>query len=226
MTKKLFIHIPKNAGSTIGNAESLKNKIVNISPKIQRYPGYSKAVLDNVRVSPDDHILQEHSRWVDLNPDITLKYTSFAVIRNPWSRVASRYFYALHNLSEGQTVAVDTSSFEAFIAERHYWSSKPYIWHSATRGWNPALDYVTNERGELVCDMLPFENLDESLCKYFGLLAPPMRYNVTGVGEGKYMDIYNRDTINIIGDWYSRDIEMFGYDFDSGPKKNYWKFYE
>lgn len=209
MNKKLFIHIPKNAGTTIHSADFLRSKIILALPDIHRDKNNPKSI--------------HHARWIDLDSNVTKNYKSFSIIRNPWSRVASRYFYALNNYNQGYDVPVDISSFEAFIETRHVWKNKPYMWHSATRGWYPAVDYVTNSNGILMCEMLPFENLDKSLCAYFSLQFPPVRYNVNTIKPGKYIDIYNRDTINIIGDWYSQDIEMFGYDFGSGPTKNYWK---
>jgi hypothetical protein len=35
--------------------------------------------------------------------------------------------------------------------------------------------------------------------------------------------MYNTDTANIVGDWYKEDIDYFGYDFGTGPSKNYWR---
>ena len=46
--------------------------------------------------------------------------------------------------------------------------------------------------------------------------------NVTGLNKGKYQDVYNKKTIQIVADWYKKDIDYWGYDFDSGPTKNYW----
>ena len=223
MNKKIFIHIPKNAGCTINMSEDLSNKIISSSSIVHQNKDYSKNVFDNVRILPEDEVLLDHARWIDLDPNITKKYKSFSVIRNPWARAASRYFYALKNYKEGHPVPVNVSSFEAFIEERHYWIQKPYMWHSATRGWYCALDYVTDSDGKLVCDMLSFENLDSDLCDFFALQSPPKRRNITGLGDGKYRDIYNKKTIQIIADWYKKDIDMFGYDFDTGPTKNVWK---
>ena len=46
--------------------------------------------------------------------------------------------------------------------------------------------------------------------------------NVTALNSGTYRDIYTNETIQIIADWYKKDIETWGYDFDTGPTKNYW----
>ena len=86
--KKIFIHIPKNAGSTIYSAESLRNNIVHISPEIQKHKNYAKEVLDNVGTFsdqsnnevfsiPEYEISQQHSRWIDLDTSATQKYSSF-----------------------------------------------------------------------------------------------------------------------------------------------------
>jgi hypothetical protein len=36
------------------------------------------------------------------------------------------------------------------------------------------------------------------------------------------MDLYTPETIQIVADWYQDDIDMWGYDFDTGANKNYW----
>ena len=44
--------------------------------------------------------------------------------------------------------------------------------------------------------------------------------NVTAVNQGTYRDVYNDKTIQTVADWYKKDIEHWGYDFDSGPTRN------
>jgi len=70
--------------------------------------------------------------------------------------------------------------------------------------------------------MMRFENLNDDLCSYFNLPTMTRARNVTGLNEGTYMDMYTPETIQIIADWYKSDIDMFGYDFDTGATKNYW----
>jgi hypothetical protein len=46
--------------------------------------------------------------------------------------------------------------------------------------------------------------------------------NVTALNNGSYRDIYTPETIQIVADWYKKDIDTWGYDFDTGPTRNYW----
>jgi hypothetical protein len=223
LTKKIFIHIPKNAGCTILMGKTIGDRIIPAGPAIHKNPEYSKAVIDHVRIYPNQPITQEHARWVDLDQDITKAHKAFSIIRNPWDRVVSRYFYALKNSMEpGFTSPVNVTSFDRFLDERFEFGNKKYMWHSATRGWYPATDYVTDKNGKLVCDMLSFENIDNDICDYFNLKVPLTPRNVTGLKTCSYMDMYKKRSIRIVSDLYQSDIDMFGYDFDSGPTKNTW----
>ena len=96
------------------------------------------------------------------------------------------------------------------------------MWHRAIRGWYPAYDYVTDKDGNVKCDIMRFENLNEDLCSYFKVPEMSRARNVTALNPGSYRDLYTEKTIQLVADWYAKDIETFGYDFDSGPTKNYW----
>ena len=224
IVKKLFIHIPKNAGMTIRKSHMLKDKIIIASASLHKSKEYSNSVLQTMNASGDHHGF-EHARWKDLNPKIALLNDAFAVVRNPWDRVVSRYFFAKKvievELKESKSYA-NVSSFEAFLEERHKWGDKEYMWHRAIRGWYPAFDHVTNEAGVVKCDIIRFENLNEDLCRYFGLFQMSEARNVTALNKGTYKDLYTPETIQIVADWYHKDIDTWGYDFDTGPTRNFW----
>ena len=219
---KLFIHIPKNAGMTIRRSPMLNNRIMLAGSNIHKSPEYSKAVLDKMN-SLGDHHGFEHARWRDVHPSVRDRNVAFAVVRNPWDRVVSRYFFAKKVIEVEKKVSpeyADVSSFEAFLEERHKWGSEEYMWHRAVRGWYPAFDHVSDDTGRVRCDIIRFENLNTDLCRYFNLTEMSKARNVTAVNQGTYKDVYNDKTIQVVADWYKKDIEHWGYDFNSGPIRN------
>ena len=222
--KKVFIHIPKNAGMTIRRSPVLADKIIWAGPQVHKSPQYTQAVKSHMD-SIGDHHGYEHARWRDCNKSIVSAHGSFAVVRNPFDRVVSRYFFAKKVIEVEKKEPVGKhkiDSFEQFLEERFEWGEMKYMWHRAIRGWYPAYDYVTDEDGNVQCDIMRFENLNDDLCKYFNVPEMSRARNVTALNPGTYKDLYNDRTIQIVADWYKKDIETFGYDFDTGPTKNYW----
>ncbi len=43
-----------------------------------------------------------------------------------------------------------------------------------------------------------------------------------GTYDGIYRDIYTPETIQIVADWYSDDINYFGFDFGTAATRNYY----
>ena len=227
--KRLFVHIPKNAGMTIRRSPQLRDKIILSTPAVHKNQAYTNGVLNQMNKIGDHHGF-EHARWRDLNPAMTSGHDAFAIVRNPWDRVASRYFFAQKVIYHeedsdhyGEEDYCDCSSFEAFLEERHKWGGMKYMWHRAIRGWYPAYDYVTNKQGKIKCDILRFEDLDNELKRYFKIPTMSGPRNVTGINKGSYQDIYTDETIQIVADWYKQDIDTWGFDFDTPAQKNYWR---
>jgi len=225
VNKKIFVHIPKNAGMTIRHSAFLKDKILVNNQDTHKSREYTQELLDTMAMTGDHHGI-EHARWKDLKSDYTDHFGAFAVIRNPWDRVVSRYFFAKKVIEVERKVDAsyaDVSSFEAFLEERHKWGNQPFMWHRAIRGWYPALDHVSDNAGNVRCDIIRFEQLNADLIKYFNIPQMSRARNVTALNEGSYRDMYNAETAKIVGDWYKDDIDYFGYDFGTGPSKNYWR---
>lgn len=226
----LFIHIPKNGGMTIrAKTSKIRKQIIVADRSTHISPQYS----DAVKATMDKHRLHhgfEHARWRDIKPELTSQYKTFAIVRNPWSRVVSRYTFALLGARKGKVP--HDYSLEQFLEERHKWGGKPYFWHRAIHGWYPQKDYVTDESGKLRCDILRFEHFNEDTVKYFGLSEPldirnPSQGersddNKTLVGRKDYRDYYTNTAKEIVADWYRRDIDFWGFTFDSTATKNTW----
>lgn len=225
--KPIFIHIPKNAGMTIRHHQSTSIKY--IQPVLESMVNNDslidfRSTMRTWGFTHPTHSNTQHTRWLDLKPEFKNRI-AFAVIRNPWDRVVSRYFFAKKVIEvekKHDKSLADVSSFEAFLEERHKYGNIPYLWNRAVHGWFPATTHVCDEEGILKCDMLRFCHLNNDVCAYLGLKQMSRARNVTALNKGTYMDMYNDKTIQIVADWYASDIEMWGFDFDTGATRNYW----
>ena len=221
--QKIFVHIPKNAGMTIRHSDMLRGKILVNGPEKHKSREYTRQLHAKMAATGDHHG-NEHARWRDLKgPDYTHQLDAFAVVRNPWDRVVSRYFFAKKIIEVEQKIDpsyADVSSFEAFLEERHKWYGQEFMWHRAVRGWYPAFDHVADDEGLCRCDILRFEHLNDDLCKYFNLPSMTRPRNVTALNTGTYQDMYTPQTIQTIADWYQKDIEHWGFDFDTSSTRN------
>ena len=230
MAKKLFIQIPKNGGMTIRHKQSItKKKIIEVKPgalKDECQTGLKKTMERLGRAGENP---THHARWRDVKDKVKQGNRAFAIIRNPWDRVVSRYSFGLiQNWYD--------MSFEQFVEDRFTYqgSDRDYTWHLAVYNWFPAYDYVIDENNNLVCDCIRFEHYNEDVVKYFGL-PDGTTLDIRNVSNGAkshdrkkivdkkpYQEFYNSKTIQIIADWYKVDIETWGFDFDTSATKNYW----
>ena len=217
---KLFIHIPKNGGVTIRESEIFQDKIIPVNKKwISDYKGFEKTMES---YEERDTKGVEHARWIDVNPAITQKYQAFAVVRNPWSKVVSRYLFAKQAIERGlvKPEYANVTSLEHFIQERYQWGLKPLTWYRAIRGWWPQKHHVKDINNKVVCDILRLEHLNEEAPRYLGIDTMPRARNVTSI-KVDYKELYNPKLIQDIADWYKEDIEYWNFDFDTSARSNY-----
>ena len=131
-----------------------------------------------------------HDRWKDIPQDIRNTHKAFAVIRNPWARIVSRYIMGMPTYN--------WKDFEEFLETRHLWEHKE--WYDPIRSWNTQYDYVCDENDVIRCDIFRLENMDMA------------KHNV-GKYTKDYKEYYNSKSIKIVADWYKKDIDYWGFDF-------------
>ena len=192
-----FIHIPKNGGRAVRLGLSLR------------------------RVALERPI---HSRYVDLEPRIGRRY--FCVVRNPWSRTASRYLYAKRNArdwpdADPRKQYIMGVSFEEYIADRRVFpipEQPDRPWPLSL--WLDQLEWITDGDGKVSGDCLRFEALGDDLSAYFGRRMSVPHASLLATEPYDYRSMYSSRGVQMVAETFATDIEHFGFDFDGSAVRN------
>lgn len=192
-----FIHIPKNGGNSVRVALK-KRKDVSLSRPY-------------------------HYRYIDIAPKVGRGLRFFCIIKNPWSRTASRYLFRKQNShkwpdDDPRKLFIEKASFADFVRERRIFEIPEHPgqpWMGPLNSWFNQLEWICNEQGVVVCDCLRFEFLGDDINKYFGQSIEMLHRNPTRQ-KYDYRDMYTDDLAEIVSDVFRDDIEYFDFDFD-GP---------
>jgi hypothetical protein len=196
-----FIHIPKNAGESVRSALYLERDVSFSSPF--------------------------HYRYVDVADRVGRHLKFFAVIRNPWSRTASRYHFGRQNAPKWPTddprrVYIESASFEEFVRERKILPIPRHPdqpWMGPLSSWLNQLEWIRDESGTVVCDCLRMENLNRDLPAYLDRRVKLERSNVTKRSYD-YRTMYTDELVEEVARLFRDDIEHFGFSFDGPATKN------
>ena len=140
-----FIHIPKTGGIAIKQSSVLETRVEGFSKR--NLPTNYTQRYENTTGRKGNHC---HARWRDTG--LSTKQPCFAIVRNPFARMVSRYTYAMNKLNRPQKL-----SFEEFIETRHEHAHKEFNWHEAADGWTTQKDYVVDTDNTLRCDVMRLE---------------------------------------------------------------------
>ena len=169
--KSIFIHIPKNAGTSI-----------------EKYFGNG-----SVRIQPSKHAdIHEIKRKFTNSYN---KYKKFTIIRNPYDKMVSWYFYLKRNLGDYS------------IIEFNDWIKDPSkFWHAndPISFLKPQCDWIDD-----TVVVIKYENLDKELNKFFG---KKINLPVTNKSDhNHFSDYYNKDSSDIIYNRYKEDFKKYNY---------------
>ena len=219
----LFIHIPKNAGTSIKN----NLRVISVSEKY-----VSKYRQDPIHLDPmSSHTLASaatsfvaHTPFNLLEKGMVSTFDrKFAVVRNPWARVASLYNYSQSNTMKsfkGTWYYEEPISWELFLDRMDSFKMTPnYYWAPPYKHWGNQSDWVM-ERGKVKVDILRYENLKKDLENYFDQ-SIDLPYMNKGP-EVDYRTYYTDEQAEKIAKWFNYDIQLWGFSFESGATKNYW----
>tara|TARA_R110002020_G_scaffold50211_1_gene142102 strand:- start:1210 stop:1746 length:537 start_codon:yes stop_codon:yes gene_type:complete len=169
--KAIFIHIPKNAGTSI--EEYFSNESVRIQP-------------------------EKHADIYEIKKKFKNSYNNykkFTIIRNPYDKMVSWYFYLKRNLGDYNVV------------EFNDWIKEPSrFWHAndPISFLKPQHEWINN-----TVEIIKFENLNKELNKFFN---KQINLPITNKSNHKhYLEYYNTESLDIIYNRYKKDFKKFNY---------------
>ena len=196
----LFIHIPKNAGQTISNYFiGLDGR--TWEDRFEYFMGHNT----NAAIGPPQiaHFTLDEYYRAGLIPHYKLDAAiKFAVVRNPWGRLWAEYNF------NWKGVCSWDDFFDVFPGK----ITDDYVTgRDALRHIKPQVDFL----GPGI-EVLRLETLDadfSAFCQRHGLPDNGFSNKINILNSGHYAGAYNAKQIEIVRDFYQKDIETLGYEF-------------
>jgi hypothetical protein len=130
----------------------------------------------------------------------------FAIVRNPWDRLASRYRYVKANKSHRHSRRVSAMANFAEYA----------CWEMASRRPGVHQHEYLCAGGQVILDFVGrFENLEADFAQIRGRLGLSCVLGHANATDSKdYRSYYDDALADEVGRFYARDVSLFGYTFD------------
>jgi hypothetical protein len=185
-TKKdfVFIHINKTGGTSI----------ISITGKAYRKHLTVKDVIKYVG----------QKKWD--------KVYKFTVVRNPWAKVVSQYkFRTKTNKSKlgDRPLSFKDWVIKVFVEkDKFYYGGRPLL-------YIPQVEWLKDRNDKIDIDrVLRFENLNEEFKEVAEIVGiSPNLPHLNSTKKADYRDFYDKETKQIIDNWFAEDILTFGYQF-------------
>lgn len=209
-TPLIFIHIPKTAGRSIFTGLNKNNKTIHI-------PNNRTNITNNY-----------HSTLADAElflPNIKDPFI-FTVVRNPWDRISSWFFFrrkilllSLKNFdnaaSRGKVINNKSAIEEEYKLMHHdfnQWFIKYYNteWDNTWFSLNHSQSYWLNGNKFSVDNVLKYESL-ESDVEFLNIDLPVTNQSKKDISN--YRDLYTSKTKKLVSKIYEEDLDRFKYSF-------------
>ena len=221
--KCIFLHIPKNAGTSIESIISEGENTANLFPDhrtiLDLEPFSVKKILHIYETKQQFSTLRRLKYFLQkdklgnyyrtTNKEKYDNYFKFTIVRNPWSRVYSWYRNVMKSIDHLNKYKVPQDcSFHDFIM--NHLETQPAL--------RPQFYWIQDSDGNISIDFIGrFETLEADFNKVAEIInlgnnsLPKMRFTGKSLS---YLNAYNSTSKDIIWRKYKKEIEYFNYEFE------------
>lgn len=131
-------------------------------------------------------------------------YFSFTIVRNPWDKMVSQFFFNGHKWVEPGT------TFKEYI--QLFAKGKQISRYSPFH-----LPYITDDKGEIIVDYIgKFESLNESMKHVYNKINIPYQIlpHENKSQRKDYRSYYDSESIEIVSQLFQEEIKIFNYTFE------------
>ena len=182
--KTIFVHIPKNAGTSIETF--FKKDTYVFDERMFNRHDTIKDIKWKLECNDKFRNSKEYDKW-----------KKFAIVRNPYDRMVSWYFF--YNIKNLTRHANDTS-FYGWVKD----PMKFNLFEETKHLLKPQYTWVDN-----TVVILKYENLKEELNNFFNREIDLPIVNKTK--HKKYLEYYDQKSLDIVYDRYKEDFDKFNF---------------
>ena len=197
--KFIFVHINKTGGTSL---ELILRKLSAL------YVGKWDNKLYAKNWDGKHNLIEKYRKLA--KKEIGFKnYFKFTIVRNPWDRLLSNYFYRKYIKYDG---FIQDMSFKEWVVNS---KTGDYSFENSLSK-HEQFDWITDNHKEVLVDFIGrFENLQEDfdiICDKIGIPRQELPHKNKSKHK-HYTEYYNDETRSIVAEKYAKDIEYFGYKF-------------
>jgi hypothetical protein len=195
--KFIFIHIPKNSGTSMSNELIKKYKNSQLIMSCER-------TGNNIGI--DKMHLYYDTIYNFIPKNIVDTYIKFCIIRNPYNKLYSAWFFIKERHGYN-----NVNDFIKYKLDEQFIYGKELIPGDARVHYRPQFTFIYDSNGYIYVDyIIRYENLNDDikLLNYYYNLSIPEYGNNT---NKDYTQLFNKESIKKINILYRKDFILFNY---------------
>ena len=203
----IFIHIPKCGGTSIENV--IWPHLEDLT-EANLWWGFVSKYHNKYQTGGLQHLLARQVRS-EVGLEIFNSFYKFTIVRNPWDRIVSQFAY--------MQTRPDLMDFIGMQPETEFKAYLGLIQKKQHVQWMPQTDFILDQDGALLVDKIGYlESIEKDSREVFDILDVCREQTKVHANRSKRKSVdhyYDQESVEMVGEIYSSDINYLNYSFDS-----------